>query len=141
MGFILFKMASRWNDDLDELMWITGWISWTLIKQNPNPHIHKPKPIMTYPFDDCWRFKFICWTTSFFSSLGANEQDEIISSMGWSEQCSQSPKHWSNRTWIPTSINTNPSMHNHLPINHVPLGQSSFCPHGNMIFIRVCSKW
>jgi hypothetical protein len=27
MWFVVFKMASRWNDDLDELMWTTTPVS------------------------------------------------------------------------------------------------------------------
>jgi hypothetical protein len=118
MGFIVFNMPGRWNDGLDELMLTIGWISWTLIKANH--HIPKQKPIMTYPFDDYWRFGFIRWTISSLNSLGSSEQDEIVSSLGWSEQCSQSPRHWSNKTLIPTSININPPMRSHLPIGLVP---------------------
>jgi hypothetical protein len=126
-------LCSIWQvDEMMAWMWTIGWISWTLIKYNLNPHIHKQKPIMIYPFDDYWRFGFICWTTSSLNSLGSSGQDETISSLGWSEQCSQSPRHWSNTILIPTSINTNPSMHSHLPIGPVPFMQSSLCPHGNI---------
>jgi hypothetical protein len=46
-----------------------------------------------------------------FNSLGSSEQDETISSLGWSEQHSQFLGLWSNKTLIPTSIIINPSMH------------------------------
>ncbi len=37
---------------------------------------------MTYPFDDCWRFGFICGTTNSFNTLGSSEQDDTFSSLG-----------------------------------------------------------
>ncbi len=138
MWFIVFKMASRWNDDLDDLMWTIGWISWKLIKHNLNPHIINKThhDISIWWLLEVW----IYMLNTSFNSLGSSEQDETISSLGWSEQHSWSLGIWSNKTLIPKTINVNPSMHIHLPIGLFHLGKTSFYLQGNMSFIMVYSK-
>ncbi len=127
MGFIVFKMASinemvTWMNLCEQLVgslkhWSNRTLIPTFINKNPSWQIH----LLIVGGLDLYVEQLIL-----FNSLGWNEQDETMSSLGWSEQCFQSLGHWSNKTLIPTSTNTNPSMHNHLPIGLVPFGRSSF---------------